>query len=239
MHIPNLRSETRYGMPAADQIMFNRHYVLGYSYYFRQAKWALEIVDPDGLDVDRSDNFRPDYRIPEMFRADLIDYAGSGYDRGHLVASANKKETELQNSETFLLSNMSPQHPRFNRDIWKELENRVRELDRREEVLETYVICGPIFYFDQPVQSIGSDDPNDVSIPIPHAYFKSVLTENSRGTLHMWSFVLPNARSEQSLDTFLVPTTLVEKLAGIRLWERLLGAKIDKERAGIRKMWTR
>jgi endonuclease G len=224
-------------MPAADQIMFNRHYVLGYSYYFRQAKWALEIIDPDITGLVRSENFRPDYRIPEMFRADLVDYAGSGYDRGHLVASANQIETALQNSETFLLSNMSPQRPQFNRISWKELEGAVRNLDAKSEILETYVICGPIFYFDQPVETIGARDPNEVTIPVPHAYFKSVLTENNRGALHMWSFVLPNEASDQSLDTFLVPTTLVEKLAGIKLWERLVGRKIDKEKSKIRRMW--
>jgi len=237
MNLPNLRRETRYGMPAADQIMFNRHYVLGYSYYFRQAKWALEIVDPDNFGLDRSDNFRPDYRIPEIFRADIVDYVGSGYDRGHLVASANQRETELQNSETFLLSNMSPQRPQFNRNIWRELESEVRNLDAKFRILETYVICGPIFYFDQPVESIGADDSNEVTIPIPHAYFKSVLTENNKGALHMWSFLLPNEESNQSLDTFLVPTTLVEKIAGIKLWERLVGKKIDREKSKVRRMW--
>ena len=38
------RREARYGAPAADQIMVNRYFTIGYSYYFRQAKWALEIV---------------------------------------------------------------------------------------------------------------------------------------------------------------------------------------------------
>ena len=95
----SLKPETRYGMPAADQILFNRHYVIGYSYYFRQAKWALEIVDPDKTDVERADNFRSDYRVPSMFRADLADYKNSGFDRGHLVASANQREVESQNSE--------------------------------------------------------------------------------------------------------------------------------------------
>jgi endonuclease G len=89
---PSLKGESRYGMPAADQILTNRHYTVGYSYYFRQAKWALEIVDPDKTDVERADNFRSDYRIPEMFRADLADYVNSGLDRGHLVASANQRE---------------------------------------------------------------------------------------------------------------------------------------------------
>jgi endonuclease G len=224
-------------MPAADQIMFNRHYVLGYSYYFRQAKWALEIVDPDNPGLDRLDNFRPDFRVPEMFRADLVDYAGSGYDRGHLVSSANQRETELQNSETFLMSNMSPQKPQFNRGIWRELEAAVRDLDAQSGVFETYVICGPLFDFDKPVMTIGNDDSNDVSIPVPHAYFKSVLTENKSGALHMWSFVLPNEESDEALDSFLVPTMLVEKMAGIKLWERLVGEKIEKEKAKVRNMW--
>ena len=237
MDLPSLRRETRYGMPAADQILFNRNYVLGYSYYFRQAKWALEIIDPDSTGLDRSDNFRPDYRIPDIFRADLVDYRGSGYDRGHLVASANQRETELQNSETFLLSNMSPQEPDFNRDIWRELESEVRNLNLKPKILETYVICGPIFDFAMPVKSIGTKDKNEVSIPVPHAYFKSILAENNRGTLHMWSFVIPNKESDQSLDTFLVPTTQVEKFAGIKLWERLVGKKIDKEKSKIRKLW--
>ncbi len=235
--IPSLRRETRYGVPAADKIMFNRHYVLGYSYYFRQAKWAMEIVDPDQSDLKRADNFRPDYRIPEMFRADLADYKSSGYDRGHLVASANQKETEIQNSETFLLSNMSPQEPHFNRQIWKNLENAVRKLDAQKKILETYVICGPIFYFDIAVSMIGAKDDNGVTLPIPHAYFKSVLTENHKGALHMWSFIMPNELSDKPLDEFLVPTTQVEKLSGLFLWERLEGTKIKRERNRIRKMW--
>jgi endonuclease G len=197
----------------------------------------LEIIDPDYSGLERLDTFRPDYRIPEMFRADLIDYVNSGYDRGHLIASANQRETELQNSETFLLSNMSPQKPQFNREIWKKLEGEVRKLNDKKRILETYVICGPIFFFDKPVESIGSKDENGVSIPIPHAYFKSVLTENNRGTLYMWSFILPNEESDQPLESFRVPTTLVEKITGIKLWERLVGKKIDREKSRIRKMW--
>jgi len=237
LELPSLRSETRYGMPAADQILFNRHYVLGYSYHFRQAKWALEIVDPDLTDVKRTDNFRPDYRIPEMFRADLVDYAGSGYDRGHLVASANQRELEIQNSETFLLSNMSPQEPQFNRDIWKKLETAVRNLNDKSKVYETYVISGPIFDFRKPVRRIGSSDSNRVSLPVPDAYFKSVLTESNRGKLNMWSFILPNEPSSKSLEDFRVPTTRVERMAGILLWEALVGTKIKSEKKRVRKMW--
>ena len=235
--LSSMRRETRYGMPAADQILFNRHYVLGYSYYFRQAKWALEIIDPGKKDIDRINNFRPDYRIPEAFRADLADYKHSNFDRGHLVASANKNELKLQNSETFLLSNMSPQAPYFNRGIWRKLESAIRELDAQEDIWETFVICGPIFYFDKPVDYIGAEDNNKVSIPIPNAYFKSVLTEDRRGNLDMWSFIMSNEKSDEDLTEFLVPTSKVEMIAGINLWELLTGTKMDKERTVKQNMW--
>lgn len=82
-----------------------------------------------------------------------------------------------------MLSNMSPQASQFNKCNWKDLETEVRRLDAKERILETYVICDPVLYFDQPVQSIGTNDINEVSIPIPNAYYKSVLAENDRGTL--------------------------------------------------------
>ena len=235
------RRETRYGIPAADQIIFNRHYVLGYSYYFRQAKWALEIVDTNNQTiVDRANNFRPDYRVPEIFRTDLVDYKKSGYDRGHLVASANQSEVELQNSETFLLSNMSPQRPKFNRGIWKKLETQIRKLDEKKDILETYVISGPIFDFEKATRFIGENDSNGVSLPIPTHYFKSILTENNKGKLDMWSFILANKDWAQysPLENFLDSTRRVEIYAGIELWSNLKGTKIESlKNSKKERMW--
>ncbi|TCK66919.1 endonuclease G [Winogradskyella wandonensis] len=237
-HLSNLKRETRYGLPTADQILFNRFYVIGYSYYFRQAKWALEIIDPDKTDVSRLNNFRPDYRIPERFRADLDVYEDSGYDRGHLVSSANQIEVDIQNSETFLLSNMAPQRPMFNRGIWKRLEEAVRVLDSSKKVFETYVITGPLFFFDQEVKMIGDNDESiKVSLPIPHAFFKSVLVENNTGSINMWSFIIPNKITSEPLESFLVETSKVEKISGLLLWDTLVGTKMNREKNKIRKMW--
>ena len=238
MNHPNLKRETRYGLPEADQILYNRHYVVGYSYYFRQAKWALEIVDSDVTDVVREDNFRADYRIPEEFRADVEVYEGSGFNRGHLVASQNQIEDRVQNSETFLLSNMCPQKPKFNSGIWRKLEQAVRDLDSDEKVFETYVISGPIFYFDKDVIMMGDEvDGIDVTLPIPHAFFKSVLCEKNTGTINMWSFIIPNKKSSKNLSEFLVKTTLVEKISGLFLWETLLGTKMMKKKNRMGTMW--
>ena len=232
-----LQREARYGIPAADQILVNRDYTVGYSYYFRQAKWALEIIDPGTKDIARKDNFRSDYRIPSIFRADKADYVNSGYDRGHLVSSANHNEQDLQNSETFLLSNMSPQAPELNRRKWADLEQAIRDLDAQPSIYETYVLSGPVFYFDQPVQSIGSKDRNGVTIPIPNAYFKCVLTENNRGYLHMWSFMMENGAATKPLEDYRVSTDKVEQYTGIKIWEKLVGRKMELERGRVRKMW--
>lgn len=240
--LPSFREETRYGMPTADKVLFNRYYVTGYSFYFRQPKWVLEIVNPPTIDgdpegVERSDNFRPDYRISKVFRADLVDFKGSGFDRGHMIPSANQRGLEIQNSETFLLSNMSPQKGELNRFIWRKLEKEIRILNDKADILETYVVTGPIFNFDQPVLTIGTNDSNDVTIPIPHAYFKSVLTENDKGKLRMWSFVIPNEGTQKSLSDFRVSTSKVEQYAGIELWDRLVGPEIDKEKKSTHRMW--
>ncbi|MCI5051040.1 MAG: DNA/RNA non-specific endonuclease [Candidatus Pacebacteria bacterium] len=243
VNLNSLRKETRYGMPAADQILFNRYYITGYSYYFRQPKWVLEIVNPPTIDGDkegvkRSDNFRPDYRIPQLFRADLVDFAGSGYDRGHMVPSANQRGLEVQNSETFLLSNMSPQSGDLNRFAWRHLEKEIRVLNSKEDVLETYVITGPIFNFQEPIETIGSRDKNQVTIPVPHRYFKSILTEDKNGTLKMWSFILPNSKVTDSLSNYMVATTKVEQYAGIELWSLLTGIEMKKEKLIVRPYWS-
>ncbi len=238
-HFPG--RETRYGCPAADQVLVNRFFTVGYSYYFRQAKWALEIVDPDKKDMDeveRLDNFRPDFRIPKRFRADLSDYSGSGFDRGHLVASANQSDEYIQNSETFLLSNMSPQTPLFNRHKWRQLEAAVRSLDNRANVLETYVVTGPVFDFMQPVQLIGEQDDNGISIPVPSHFYKCILTEEKNGKLKMWAFEMPNSALTEDLREYRVSTSYIEQRAGIALWANLTGPEIEREKNRERAMWS-
>lgn len=237
---PSFKPETRYGCPSADQVLFNRFYTVGYSYYFRQAKWALEIVDPDKKDlekVERLNNFRPDFRIPKRFRADLSDYSGTGFDRGHLVSSANLNDELIQNSETFLLSNMSPQTPAFNRNKWRQLEAAVRKLDSSPKVLETYVITGPMFDFDKKIKMIGHNDKNGIKIPVPSHFFKCILTEELNGKIKMWSFEMKNASLSDELGDYIVSESYIERRAGLVLWGNLTGPEIDKEKKKKRKMW--
>ena len=81
------------------------------------------------------------------------------------------------------------------------------------------------------------DDNISVTLPIPHAFFKSILTERNTGTINMWSFIIPNKKSDGKLEDFLVETSKVEKISGLLLWETLLGTKMVNKKTRKRKMW--
>ncbi|MBM4012332.1 MAG: DNA/RNA endonuclease G [Planctomycetes bacterium] len=237
----HVQRELRYGAPVCDEMLIGRYFTIGYSWYFRQAKWVLEIVNPNdrfGWETDRADCFRADIRIPRRFRAGLNAYKGSGYDRGHLAASANHDELAVQNSETFLLSNMSPQKPELNRGMWRKLELAIRELNNEEDVLETYVLTAPVFYFDRKVETIGDkNDEYGINVPIPHAFVKSVLAEDRRGKLRLWTFEMENKALEGDIKDYLVVTYDVEQRVGGRFWDRVAGEDLHEQKKAVGKMW--
>ncbi len=236
-----IQRELRYGAPVCDEILTGRYFSIGYSWYFRQAKWVLEIVNPNSRfewEIERRDNFRADIRIPKRFRAGLKAYVKSGFDRGHLSASANHDELEIQNSETFLLSNMSPQLPSFNRRIWRELEMAVRTLNEEKNILETYVLTAPMFYFDRAVETIGDENERyGIDVPVPHAFAKSILAEDSKGRLKLWTFEMENKKLEGKLEDYLAVTYDVEQKVGGVFWDRVAGGDLHSQKSRPRKMW--
>lgn len=239
-----MQPELRYGAPVCDEVLTGRYFTIGYSWYFRQAKWTLEIINRNdylvGKVLDRTerlDNFRPDLRIPQRFRAGLDEYRGSGYDRGHLVSSANQRNQQIQNSETFLLSNMSPQKGDLNRGMWNRLEKEIRKLNDKLDILETYVLTAPVFYFQKPIETIGKPDDVGIDIPIPHAFIKSVLTEDIKGRLSLWTFLMENVKLTGKIESYLIKTYDAEQLVGGRFWDRISGTDMYEQKRIITPIW--
>lgn len=80
----------------------------------RLPNWVAEHLDifslTAGEGVDRSRSaFAADPNIPTMFRAQLKDYIGSGFDRGHQAPAADAVYTQEAMDQTFYLTNMAPQ----------------------------------------------------------------------------------------------------------------------------------
>lgn len=117
-------------------------YALSYSESKRIANWVSWQLSPDWIgEAERQDNFRPDETLPEDFyQVTPRDYRQSGYDRGHLVPSADRTATVEDNSSTFVMTNIIPQAPDNNQQTWRGLEGHARDLV--EEGNELYIVAG-------------------------------------------------------------------------------------------------
>lgn len=200
--------ETAYPFsPFQDTILRYTGFDLAYSELHEQASWVAYVLTREEVEsstTGRSDNFRPDTLLSGG-SASLADYRGSGFDRGHLAPAGDMKWSRDAMSESFLLSNMSPQYPSFNRGIWKKLEEKVREW--AVEMDSIYVITGPVL--GRVDSTIGE---NRVSIP---EYYYKVLVDLSPPDHSFIAFLLPNAKSSADLASFAITVDSLEAFTGI------------------------
>lgn len=165
----------------------------------------------------RKDNFRADPSIPTE-SASLSDYRGSGYDRGHLIPAADLSWSEEAMSDSFYLSNMSPQEPQFNRGIWSTLEATVRNFADTEGGV--YVVTGPILT-DGPYMTIGKNE-----VTVPKHYYKVIL-DYTEPDFKAIGFVLPNEGSDERLESFATTVDEVERLTNLDFFP-LLPDKLEE-----------
>ena len=192
--------------PTADTIVSYTGFDLGYNEQYEQAAWVAYVLTRDEVEtgiIERSDNFRSDPHISSG-SASLADYRGSGFDRGHLAPAGDMQWNEEAMSESFFMSNMSPQLPAFNRGIWKKLESEVRNWALEKDSI--YVITGPVL---APIDSFIGEN----QVGIPQYYFK-VLVDLSPPEHSLIAFLLPNAPSSDSLLGFVISVDSLEIVTG-------------------------
>ncbi len=158
--------------PAAPdhQIRAFQYYSLCYRESYEQAEWSAYCLRDWMLqkNAKRTNDFRPDPQI-EGGSATLADYKKSGYDRGHLTPAGDMVFSREAMSETFYMSNMCPQAAAFNRGIWKDLEDQVREWVRLYGA--AYVVSGPVL--SKPAEEypfIGQS-----KVAVPEFFYKAIL----------------------------------------------------------------
>jgi len=194
------------GSSMTDTIRSYKGFDLGYNEASEQASWVVYVLtreEIEGGTVARTDDFRPDGSISTGSAA-LEDYRRSGYDRGHLAPAGDMKWDPEAMSQSFLLSNMSPQQPSFNRGIWRELEEQVRQWALEKD--SVFVVTGPVLSSIE--NAIGE---NQVGVP---GYYYKIIVDLSPPQHGMIAFLLPNQGSEGQLKDFAISVDSLEAFTG-------------------------
>jgi endonuclease G len=119
--------------------------VVSYNGSRKVPNWVSWELNPSYLgSTTRQDDFRPDDTFPPSEpQAQLTDYSGSGFDRGHMCPSADRSLTVTANSQTFYLTNMVPQAANNNRGPWEKLESELRTIAQGGK--ELFIIAGGVY----------------------------------------------------------------------------------------------
>ncbi len=166
----------------------------------------------------RYDKFLPDPLLPSANAVETSDYAGSGYDRGHLCPAADNKWNSQAMKECFYLSNICPQEPNLNRGDWKELEDKCRDLVREGHTL--YIAAGPLF-----TSAAGKHIGKKHKIAVPDGFFKVILMEKNGGQHHALGFLYKNSAQNFPMEKHVVSVDEVEKLTGFDFFYKLPDAQ--------------
>jgi endonuclease G len=180
----------------------------------RTPLWSAEHLTKEGLrhKSKRTNDFHPEERLNGDERAELSDYARSGYDRGHMAPAADMSDKKSQH-ECFTLANMIPQNSQNNRGIWSAIEGATRHLTNQNG--ELYVITGPLFSGTQ-IKRIGG------RVLVPTKLYKAIYNPSSgKGA----AYLVTNTASN---DYEVISIAQLEQLSGLNLFPQMTSGAKEK-----------
>lgn len=197
-----------YGFPSAENIktICREAYYIGYDDAARIPKFVSYVISPKTAlgCVERSNAFVADMSVSNSATPD--DYVGSGYDKGHQAPNGDLSYNTQVESESFLMTNMAPQLPGFNRSTWKLLETSIRAWT--VETNQSFTVYVGSVYNSQD-KKIGKNQ-----VVVPHAFYKIVIADQSKQVAG-WMF--PHRENlGTDLSKFRMPVADIEKTAAVK-----------------------
>jgi len=198
-----------YGFPQATGVnpICRQAYLVGYDAPAKLPRFVTyELIPQNALGcIARTNAFVADQSVPGGARPD--DYAGTGYDKGHMVPDGDLSWDQQVEYESFLMTNMSPQAGSFNRGIWKLLETSVRGWAVQRNQSYTIYVGG---IYNAQDKKIGQ------GVVVPNQFYKIVINNQTKEVAG-WLFphVAPYFNLGNDLTKFRVPITDIMKQASV------------------------
>ncbi len=206
IHAQNAAGAPSPVLPGGSILLENTAYEASYNARYKQSDWIFYELGSRELRacVERSNSFRADPRLPENQAAQLSDYKGSGFDRGHLIPAGDNRWHATAMRESFLLSNISPQIGKFNGGIWGKLEGLVRAWAKNLGGL--WVTTGPVLSSKLPTIGAGR-------VAVPEYFYKVLSTTDTAGSEAV-AFLLPTDASGD-LGRYAMTVDKLEEITGL------------------------
>lgn len=199
-----------YGFPQTLDVqpICRQAYLVGYDAAAKLPRFVTyELLPQNALGcVARTNAFVADQSVPGGPAP--ADYVGTGYDKGHMSPDGDLSWDVQVEFESFLMTNMVPQHGSLNRGIWKLLETSIRGWAvQRNQSYTIYV--GGIYNAQDP--RIGS------GVIVPHGFYKIVIN-NQTNEVAGWAFphTKPYVNLGNDLTVFRLPVAQIEAAGGVK-----------------------
>ncbi len=152
--------------------------------------------------MQRTDKFYAEAHLPSGERANLDDYKGSGFSRGHMAPAGDMSSKEAM-AQSFSLANMVPQDQTHNAGPWSRIEQDTRKYVMRAAG-DVYVYTGP--YYDNKPRSIG------YGVAVPSHLFKVVYDATTGRSWVHWQ-----ANSASTKESAPISYEEFQRRTGLRL----------------------
>lgn len=198
------------GVAPTNDLIIRDSYCLSSNDSTKLADWVAYVIDiptMTGESVDRK--WKADPWLDETETLEPDDYKGANqaykYDRGHQAPLANFKGNRDIETTNYL-SNITPQKADLNQGVWKNLEEKERELAARYG--QVYVMTGPI-YNDNELPNLPEADEYH---KVPSAYWKIIVIPIDNEDFKVFAFVMDQDTPRKSkLDMHLCSIKEIEK----------------------------
>lgn len=207
------RIDTRYDYICHKLSNGDVNYTLLYDKEKMHAVWSAYTYDSKNSQKNwssRTDAWRgePFYDGNRDYQLDTKGF-GSGYDRGHIVGSAERYYSKEANEQTFYMSNMSPMISAFNQIYWGAVEDRARDEWGRGTVTKNggvlYIAKGGTISDDKinGYKDLKTTNGKSVKVAIPKYYWLACLYIDNNGNARAIGFWLEHKDYNNTSNEFL------------------------------------
>uniref|UniRef100_A0A673IN81 Uncharacterized protein n=1 Tax=Sinocyclocheilus rhinocerous TaxID=307959 RepID=A0A673IN81_9TELE len=175
------------GFPSDNIVNITRSYAMSFDNNTGNAELVYEILNRNTL----------------VNNCDPISF-GQGYDKGHLAAARNHRW------------NIIPQNHLLNIRVWKDLENKCRNMTTDNEIRNVHVYTGPLYI--RPMPYFELEGRRKI---VPTHLFKVIIVENVNGTVRApGCYVMPNeAPQTTDLNVYRMNIGEFQRVSGLTFIE--------------------